>query len=49
MGMTDWAEGQMFLCLGLLVLAKEDIHLAGSCLGIKLGWMDVWNMNPARL
>jgi len=49
MCMKGWAEGQMFSCLGLLVLAKEDVHLAGICLGIKLGWMDVWKMNPSRL
>jgi len=47
--MTGWAEGQMFSCFGLLVLAKEAIHLAGSHLGIKLGWVDVWKMNPASL
>jgi len=49
MGMTVWAEGQMFSSLGLLVLAKEDIHLPGICLGIKLGWMDVRKMNPSSL
>jgi hypothetical protein len=39
MGMIGLAEGQIFSCEGLLVLAREDTFLALNCLGIKL-WLD---------
>jgi hypothetical protein len=49
MGVIGLAEGEIFSCEGLLVLAREDTGLALNCLGIKLRLDGCLEVEPSKV